>query len=430
MNSYDVNKENILKYIKEGEKKDTLLTIGIEIEHIVVNKQNLASITYYQDKGIQYILEQLLLLGWERSSNDGDLLGINKNGDTITLEPGAQLEISIKNCVELNEIEERYFEFLKDVTPILEECNYELLCIGYHPVSKIEDIPFIPKERYKYMSDYLSKSGSMGLNMMKGTASLQVAVDYIDEDDYIKKNRVANYLSPFISFIFDNTPIFEGELWNKNLARVNVWNNVDADRCMIVPKVLDKKFDYNDYAEYILNRPCIIALIDGKFIYTKGQLVKDIYKQREMTLEEIEHVLTMFFPDVRTKKYIEIRMADSVPYPYNIAAGALWKGILYNKDQLEYFYQQSLGYSNEDISIIKNNLIAGNQTTIEDATIIIRQVLQRSNEGLNEKERKYLLPLIGLSNEYKNLKHRIDINSKGSMYNSIMDFEINKHLIS
>ncbi|MFZ7133773.1 MAG: glutamate-cysteine ligase family protein [Eubacteriales bacterium] len=426
MDYYEQNKKNIIAYIKNGEKKNDVLTIGVELEHIIVEKESLNSISYGQEKGVKYVLEQLFSKGWVKPENEKELLTLNKHGDNITLEPGAQLEISIKNCISLEEIEKRYISFLQDILPILQENNYYLLCIGYHPRSKVEDIPFIPKKRYKYMSDYLQYTGKHGLHMMKGTASLQVAIDYRHQEDYIKKNRVANFLSPAISFLFDNTPIFEGKIWTGHIARVNIWNHVDDERCRIIPRVLDKKFQYEDYASYVLNRPCVLALVEDTFIDTKNKLVKDIYSDKEMTSKEIEHILTMFFPDVRTKKYLEIRMMDSVPYPYNISCAALWKGLLYHEDQLDYFYKRSLCYTNQDIQELKDGLIVGNEKVIEQIQGLIQEVLQKAIVGLEENEKQFLMPLIELSNQYMNLFHKIKEEGNEMLERSIIHYALAK----
>ncbi|MFZ7121828.1 MAG: glutamate-cysteine ligase family protein [Eubacteriaceae bacterium] len=425
MEYFEINKNNIIKYIEEGEKEKKDLTIGIEIEHIIVNKDSLRSITYDEEKGVEYILEQLLQYGWEKSNVGENILSLEKNDDNITLEPGAQIEVSLKNCNSIQEIDDRYISFAKDIFPILEKNNYCLLCLGYHPVTKIKEIPFIPKERYKYMSNYLQSKGNLALNMMKGTASLQVAVDYTDNIDYRKKFRVANFLSPVISLLFDNTPVFEGELWEGNIARVNVWNNVDNDRCRIIPDVLDSEFEYEDYATYMLNKPSVISLIDGEFVYTEEKLIKEIYDEIEMTEEQIIHLLTMFFPDVRTKKYIEIRMADSVPYPYSIAAASLWKGILYDNKNLEYFYNLSKEYSNNTVEDIKKRLISNEKEVFQEVSELIDLVLKKSQSGLMEEEKKYLQPLIDLKQSDINLSNKMKKKLKKGEYK-----EINMHALN
>lgn len=401
MNYYKINKNKIIEYIKSGEKTDGAYSLGLEFEHIVVYKESFKSVHY--ERGVEEVMEQLLSKGWTKIDDEPKLLNIVKNGDSITLEPGAQLELSIKNCDTIDEIKERYFSFIKDIYPILESKNYSLLSIGYRPIEKIADIPMIPKQRYKYMSEYLSKRGKYALNMMKGSASLQISVDYTSEEDYIKKNRVANYLSPAISYLYDNSPIFEGNIHEGNGARVEIWNNMDDDRSRLTPGVLDKDFGYEEYADYILERPCIIALLDSKLVFTGPKRAKEVYEHIEMNIEQIEHLLSMVFPDVRTKKYIEIRMSDSVPYPYNLSSAILWKSIMYHSDNLEYFYSQSLKSTTAQIETLRENLITGEKEAIKAITKMVETLLMRALDVVHPEERKYIDILIELQKNHINL---------------------------
>lgn len=401
MNCHEANKNKIIEYIKSGEKKDGPYSLGLEFEHIVVYKESYKSVHY--ENGVEEVMEELLLKGWKKMDDEPKLLNIVKNGDSITLEPGAQLELSLKNCETLKEIKERYFSFVNDILPILESKNYNLLSIGYRPVDQIAHIPMIPKQRYKYMSEYLSKRGKYALNMMKGSASLQISVDYTSEEDYIKKNRVANYFSPAISYLFDNSPIFEGSVHEGNGARVQIWNNMDNDRSRLTPGVLDKDFGYEDYADYLLETPCIIALLDGELVFTDDKPAKEVYENVEMNKEQIEHLLSMVFPDVRTKKYIEIRMSDSVPYPYNLSSAVLCKSIMYHPDNLDYFYKESLKYTTAEIEELKEKLIIGDEKAVEVITKVVETALMRALDIVSPKERKYIDVLIELKKNHNNL---------------------------
>ncbi|RKD34785.1 glutamate--cysteine ligase [Thermohalobacter berrensis] len=388
--------DEIVRYIERGEKDKKDFKLGVEFEHFIVDKQSLRTVTYYEDKGVKHTLRQLIKKGWNGIYEGEYLLGLEKDNASITLEPGAQLEISIKPYKNIEEIERVYLNFLEDLIPILDSKNQILLSLGYQPKTKIANIPFIPKERYKYMSKYLQKRGKYALNMMKGTASTQVTIDYKSEKDYIKKFRIANSLSPVISAIFDNTPFFEGEVSKKYNIRTLIWNNCDDDRCGIVEGALDNDFGYKKYAQYILNRPPIIIKKDNDFLYTKGKRFKYIFNISNNKENELSHVLTMFFPDVRTKKFIEIRMADSIPYPLNFSIIAFWKGLLYNEDNLNILDE----YLNDiDISAVlkakKDIINYGINTLFKGIPIyeLGKKILQISKKGLCKEERDYLNPL-------------------------------------
>ncbi len=395
-NELNYQKEKIINYFKENEKAKEDFRIGAEFEHFVVDANTLETVSFYEEKGIESTLKELINKGWKGKYEEDYLMGLEKNGSTITLEPGAQVELSTKPCRDVHEIENEYLSFLHDIIPILDRKNQLIVSLGYQPKSKIDNIPFIPKGRYKYMSEYFKKKGKYAHNMMKGTASLQVTIDYSSEEDYIKKFRVANALSPFISFIFDDAPFFEGESWDKSTLRVFIWNDCDDDRCKVVPGALDKVFSYEEYSEYILNAPPIIIQKDGEFHFTGDKLFKDIYSPDEFTEKELEHVLTMYFPDVRTKKFIEIRMADAVPYPLNISGVALLKGLFYDEEILDELNDKLIDLTNDKVKEAKQDIINfGKDAKIMDRNVleVCHEIITFAQRGLDDEEAKYLFPL-------------------------------------
>lgn len=409
-NELNYQKSKIISYFKENEKSRDEFKIGAEFEHFIVDGDTLSAISYYGDRGIESTLRELINKGWKGKYEDNYLMGLEKNRSTITLEPGAQVELSTRPCKSVHEVENEYLGFLHDIIPILNKKNQFIISLGYHPQSKIEEISFIPKSRYKYMSEYLKKRGKYAHNMMKGTASLQVTLDYCSEEDYIKKFRIANSLSPIISYIFDNAPFFEGEVWNKNTVRVDIWDNCDNDRCKVIPKSLDKVFRYEDYAEYILNAPPIIVERNDEFRFTGDKPFKDIYNPSEFSNKDLEHVLTMYFPDVRTKKFIEIRMADSVPYPFNISGVALWKGLLYDEKNVDYLFNRLKSFTNDSVAELKRDIInLGKNVKIMEKDILefAKEIISIAKEGLDEEEANYLLPLKELIDKEKNLSSLI-----------------------
>lgn len=395
-NELSYQKEKIMNYFKENEKDKEKFRIGAEFEHFVIDANTLETISFYEEKGIESTLKELINKGWNAKCEGDYLMALEKDGSTITLEPGAQVELSTKPCKDVHEIENEYLSFLHDIIPILNRKNQLIVSLGYQPESKIDNIPFIPKGRYKYMSEYFKKRGKYAHNMMKGTASLQVTVDYSSEEDYIKKFRVANAISPFISYMFDDAPFFEGETYKHNTLRVSIWNDCDDDRCKVVPGALDKVFGYEDYSEYILNAPPIIIQKDDEFHFTGDKPFKEIYSPNEFTVEELEHVLTMYFPDVRTKKFIEIRMADAVPYPLNIGGVALLKGLFYHEGNLDVLDNKFKDMTNDQVQSIKENIIKyGNEAKVMDRNIVevCQEILTLAEGGLDNEEAKYLLPL-------------------------------------
>ncbi len=396
MNDYAKQINEIVSYFKKNEKLERDFKIGVEFEHFIIDSDTLRTIDYYETNGVKSILTALLEKGWKGKYEGDNILGLSKAGKNITLEPGAQFEISIDPHIGIKDIEKEYIEFLKDVVPILDNNNQLLVAMGYHPQSKIDEIPFIPKERYKFMSEYLQSRGTMAHNMMKGTCATQVTFDYGSEEDYIKKFKVANILSPVIAMMFDNAPFFEGKVYEGNSIRTAIWNDCDSDRCGVIDSIFKDGFGYNDYGEYILNSPPILVDNGTSVKYTNDNLYRDIFNPDEYTTEELEHVMTMVFPDVRTKKFIEIRMADSIPYPLNFSKVALWKGLIYDDGNLDYLNKIFSNITYDDINTAKQNILnTGLDTKLGDKTVydIGKKLIEISKKALNEDEKKYLIPL-------------------------------------
>lgn len=414
--------EEFVKYFKRYEKKKEDFKIGEEFEHFVINKDTLETVSYYGKDGVGETLKMLELKGWNGTYEGDNILGLNKGINFISLEPGSQIELSIGPERNIEDLEKAYFSFLSDIIPILEEKNQTLITVGYHPVSKIDDIRIIPKKRYDYMYEYFKTRGTHAHNMMKGTASVQVSIDYGSEEDYIRKFKIANALSPVLYALYDNGYYFEGDIWRKHSLRAHIWNNCDDDRSGIAKGTFDEDFGYKKYAEYILNTPPIF-IFDGEKAYPTGtKLVKEIFDPDKYSIEELEHVLTMVFPDVRTKQYIEIRMMDSVPYPLNFSAVALIKGLLYDEDNLERLYEFSKDIKEEDVLEAKRDLFEkGLYAELKGKTLleIGNYLVALANKSLDEEEKKYLLPLEELlkdnKNPYEITKNRAALGKKESL---------------
>ena len=391
MNYYDINLNKFVDYFKNGIKQKEDKTLGVELEHFIV-KEDMESVDYYEEHGVRYILEKLSSFFDKKIYKDGNLIGLSKNKSNISLEPASQLEISIGPFIKIADILEEYNFFLLNITPILKELNYKLVYSGYQPKSKVDNLNLIPKKRYEYMLDYFSSVGNHGKNMMKGSASTQVSVDYFSEEDFKNKFRLANIFSPLISLMTDNTFIFEGEEYKKNCIRVEIWNDVDKDRSMIVKNALNKDFGFEDYAKYILDAPAILIEDEqGNSIYTKDKKIKDIYENREITKKDIEHLISMFFPDVRLKNYVEIRMADCMPMYYALSYAAIIKGIFYNEGAIKYFLDKFSFVRNEDVVKAKEEIIQkGYDAKVYGfyASDIIMEMIEIAKENLHEEEKE------------------------------------------
>ncbi len=390
-------KEQLIRVLKNGEKSPEDVKLGIEIEHLVVRRGSFQSVTYYEPQGIETLLGKLKDKGYLGKYEGGYLVGLSKGEMEVTLEPGGQLEFSTRPCIHLAHIEQVYDQFLEDVLPIVAEQNQYLLGVGYHPQSRIEDIPFNPKKRYEYMSEYLHKRGKYALNMMKGTASIQVAIDYVSEADFIRKFRVANFLTPLFYLITDNAPIFEGEIYRQYSLRTLIWEHTDPRRSGIIKGALDKAFTYEDYAEYLLHSEPICVLSKEGLQPVGERSLWEVYQDADsLSQKELEHLYTMVFPDVRGKNYIEIRMADSMPRSLSMAYLAMIKGLFYDQENLMGLYELSLSYDDAAMGSLKEKVIAqGYRAPFDggDLGSFGNRLISKAEKALEKEEKSMLAPL-------------------------------------
>ena len=405
MLQYGKQLEVLKDYIKSGEKIRKDFKLGVEFEHFVIDKDTLKTVSYYGEGGVGETLKDLENLGYEPVYEGQYILGLHKDEKHITTEPGSQLELSIDANLNIKELEKEYLDFLQDLIPILNKKDQALIATGYHPETRIDEITLLPKKRYDFMYDYFKTKGTHAHNMMKGTAALQVAIDYESEEDYINKFKIVNALTPVFYAIFENVYYFEGEKAPFHNMRSFIWENCDKDRSGVVPSSLDEDYDYEKYAEYILEGCPIFIYKDGKEVSAKGKNVKELLDPDAFTGEEVEHYLTMFFPDVRTKQYIEIRMMDSVPYPLNLSAIALFKGLLYNEGNLEKLSELIKYITVKDVEDAKQTMMReGLKSEFNGITLLEmgKFLVDLAQKGLDKEEKEYLKPLKEMLDSGKN----------------------------
>ncbi len=385
----DNNIKRIADYFREGEKAKCTAT-GVEIEHFIIGKDG-NSMSYEQ---VVQVMEKLTEKKDILFMEDGHLLGFYNEDYSVTLEPASQMEISIapKECIA--EIKEIYDNFRKKADKILEEMGYRFETTGYHPYKRAEELELIPKKRYEYMNRYFEQSGTMGKNMMRATASVQVSIDYENEQDFVEKYRLACILSPVLYLLTANSPVFEGKRAETKLVRALVWMNTDRARCGIFPGTFSEDFGYVKYAEYLYeNEPILIKDEAGKTICTGHKKMSEIYAGREMTRAETEYAISMFFPDVRLKNYIEIRMADSMEIDKMLEYTALIKSIFYQKEIREGLTAFFGKVTEEDIEQAKRSLMErGWQGEVYGKTVrqVVEKIAALCTEYGSGEEKQYL----------------------------------------
>ncbi len=332
----NVNRDKLIAFFEKGDKFTR--SIGFELEHILLRKGSGAPVSYSEPNGVRDILERMAPC-YERMLCDGDdIIGLAREGSTITIEPAGQLELSAGPFKNVFEVERAYLAFRNELDPILEEFGIETPMLGYNPSARAKDLELIPKFRYECMTKFLGNQAYEGICMMRGTASLQISIDFRHEADAMRKLRIAEILSPILALMCDNSPIFEGEERKRQMVRTAIWAGMNQDRVGTIPGSLDPSFSFSDYADYILSREAILVpdeeSPDG-WCYVGAQTFQDIYEKREMTAAEIEHALSMVWPDARLKNFVEIRPADAMPIEYCLAYVVLIYALFYNDRNLD-----------------------------------------------------------------------------------------------
>lgn len=394
------NIEAIVAYFESGIKPhDSLGELGIELEHTIVH-DDLSPVPYSGEHGVAWVLAKLQA-EYPHATTDlhGDLLGVARPGEAVTIEPAAQLELSAGPFADLVSAREAFEAFEQHLASILSPVGERALTIGYHPTAAARDLELIPKRRYQFMNLYLGAKDIYGPCMMRGSASTQVSIDYTSTSDCLRKLRLAFALVPVFSLITDNTPRFEGAVRAHKLVRTAIWQHVDNDRCGLVPDVLDPDFSLRRYAAYILDAPAILVPCRKEQWCYSDRTFGDIYAERTMTRAEVEHAVSMFFNDVRLKTYVEIRPADAMPIPYVIAYAALIKGLFYDAASLDALDALFANVRAPDVEIAKKDLMAqGYDAEVygQPAGRLCDKVLAIAECGLDDDDAAFLAPLARL----------------------------------
>ena len=279
---------------------------------------------------------------WQELHEAGKLIGLTKDGANISLEPGGALELSGAPLETIHETCDEVNVHLKEVKDIADEIGVGFIGLGAAPTWMHEEMPLMPKGRYKLMDAYMGKVGTMGRTMMRRTSTVQVNLDYSSEADMIQKLRVGIALQPVAVALFANSPFFEGKPNGHKSWRSRVWRDTDNARAGMIPFVFDDDFGFERWVEYALDVPMYFVYRDGKYIDALGQSFRDFLDGKlpalpgeKPTLSDWADHLTTAFPEARIKKYIEMRGADGGPWRRLCALPAFWVGLCYEQDSLD-----------------------------------------------------------------------------------------------
>jgi glutamate--cysteine ligase len=327
-------------WLRAGEKEPERFRIGAEYEKVGLLSDTLEPVPYEGPRGIGRVLERIAELdGWAPVEERGALVALEKDGASITIEPGGQLELSGLPLRTLHETRAELRHHLEVLRRASEPLGLVWLGLGYSPLVALGDAPRMPKERYRIMRQYLPTRGKLALHMMHLTATVQANVDFSDEADMVRKMRAATAVTPIVSAIFANSPLAEGRPSGFVSRRLDIWRDTDPDRCGLLHFVFDPDFGYARYVEWTLDVPMFFVVRDGTYFPTPGvsfrEFLREGWRGHRARLRDFATHLTTLFPEVRLKRVIELRGADAQSEPLSCAVPALWKGLLYDAQAAE-----------------------------------------------------------------------------------------------
>src|SRR5579863_361100 len=336
------DKRQLVEYLASGAKSPEAWRIGTEHEKFVFRRGDHRRVPYEGPDGILALLEGLKRFGWKPVLDAGNLVALSNDGGAISLEPGGQFELSGAPLRTLHQTCDEVHEHLRQVSVVGEELGIGLLGLGFDPVSRRDEVPWMPKGRYAVMRRYMPLKGKLGLDMMLRTCTVQVNLDFADEADMVRKFRVGLALQPVAVALFANSPFVEGKPSGFVSYRGHVWTDTDPDRTGLLPFVFEQGFGYERYVDYMLDVPMYFVYRDGRYIDVAGQSFRDFLAGRlpgfpgeHPTLGDWNDHLTTAFPEVRLKRYLEMRGADGGPWRRLCALPALWTGLLYDQKSLD-----------------------------------------------------------------------------------------------
>ncbi|MEW5837198.1 MAG: glutamate--cysteine ligase [Pseudomonadota bacterium] len=336
-------RQQLVDYLAAGEKPREAWRIGTEHEKFGFRTDDLRPPTYEGERGIRVLLERLASrYDWE-IAREGELpVALSRDKASITLEPAGQLELSGAPLETIHETCREVNSHLADVRSVADELGLGFLGMGFQPKWRRDEMPWMPKGRYKIMREYMPKVGSLGLDMMTRTCTVQVNLDFDSEADMVKKFRTSLALQPIATALFADSPFTDGQPNGYLSYRSQVWTDTDADRTGMLDFVFEDGFGYERYVDYILGVPMYFSYQDGRYIDLAGQDFRRFMAGElpgmpgtKATMKDWADHLTTAFPEVRLKQYLEMRGADGGPWGRLCALPALWVGLLYDDEALD-----------------------------------------------------------------------------------------------
>jgi len=393
------SKSQLVEYLETGMKPDrSSWRIGCEHEKFIFSRSDNSPLSYESSAGkpgVKDVIEAFVARDWQPVEENGYLIAAVKDGASITLEPGGQFELSGAPLKTIHETCNETTTHLRASQQIGEDLDIGFLGMGYHPTLKREDVPIMPKARYNIMRDYMPKKGTLGLDMMLRTCTVQVNLDFASEADMVEKFRIGLALQPLATALFANSPLKEGKITGMKSLRSQVWTDTDPDRCGMLPFVFEQSMGFERWVDHALDVPMYFVKRGSDYIDASGQSFRAFLKGNLPALpgelpriSDWEDHLTTLFPEVRLKTFLEMRGADGGPWASLCALPAFWVGLLYDNEAQAAALDIIKNWSVAEMEQLRLDAPAsGLQSRIQGHTLhdIGRSVLEIADTGLKNR---------------------------------------------
>jgi len=387
----------LVQAIAAGEKPRARWRIGTEHEKFGFRLDDLRPPPFEGERGIEALLQGLTRFGWDPVTEDGRVIALGKDGATVSLEPAGQLELSGAALEDIHQTCREVGSHLFEVKAVADELRIGFLGMGFQPKWRREDMPWMPKGRYRIMRAYMPKVGNLGLDMMTRTCTVQVNLDFENEADMVRKFRVGLALQPVATALFADSPFTEGRPNGFLSYRSHVWTDTDPDRTGMLDFVFEDGFGYERYVDYLLDVPMYFVHREGRYIDVAGQSFRDFLEGRlpglpgELpTLRDWSDHMTTAFPEVRLKQYLEMRGADGGPWNRICALPAFWVGLLYDDASLDAAWDLVKDFTLEERHALRDGVPRhGLKLPFRNGTVrdLAREALKISATGLRRRAR-------------------------------------------
>jgi glutamate--cysteine ligase len=332
--------DELVEYFRQAERPVVEHRIGLEHEKFIYPEGGALAVPYEGEAGIGAVLTGLEAHGYTpfREAEGLPTIALMRGAQTVTLEPGGQVELAGSPFFTARQVHQEHLEHVAHLRQVTSRLGLRMVALGYRPFDKLDQMPWMPKQRYAIMRAVLPGRGRLARDMMLMTCTGQVSLDWSDEADCVAKTVLSARVAPLLVALYANSPLVGGERSGQLSYRSHVWTEVDPHRCGFLPSWFDGSFSYLAYVQWALDAPLLFLRRNGQYLapaLTFRQLLAEGHEGQPATYSDwLDHLSTLF-PEVRLKKVLEIRGADAVDLPLTGALGALWRGLLYDSGALE-----------------------------------------------------------------------------------------------